>query len=162
MIAIDFNQVLDFQFQESKKEYKEIFSWHFLIKSIFSIRRLVKKVNRKLTNQLLNSKGIYAYLLENVSDLKDKDLSASIATVEKTIKELLALESDLDIHLSSPKFQDFKTTHIITKEILDVTYNILRLLKKNNLKKPLADISEEAKVAIGHSTNTLNKRSHSC
>lgn len=157
MIAIDFNQVLDFQFQESKKGYKRILSLYFLIKNIFSIRILIKKVNIRLTKQLVSTKGIYIYFLENVSELKDKDLSSAILNVENNIKELSAFEAALEGHLSEPKFQELNTTHTLTKEILDVTYNLLRLLKKNNLKTPMAETSEEAKTAIGHSTNTLNK-----
>ncbi|WP_343693564.1 hypothetical protein [Chitinophaga sp.] len=160
MIAIDFNQILDFQFQESKRGYKRILSFYFLARAIFSTRFLIKKYNVTLTRQLVNAKGIYVYLSENVSDLKDKDLSSAILNVEGIIKETSAFEAYLENHLSATKLQELNTTHTITKEILDVTYNLLRLLKKNNLKTPMAEASEEAKIAVGHSTNTLNKIFH--
>lgn len=160
MISIDYNQILDFQFQESKKEYKRAFSWYFLVKSFFSTRKLLKKIKTNLTKQLLNTKGIYAYLLENVADLKGQDLNNSIEKTEKIIKQFSAFQSDLEGHLSEPKFQELAAIYALTTEILDVTYNILRLLKKNNLKTPASDTSEEAKIAIQHSTNTLNKIFH--
>lgn len=160
MISIDFNQVLDFQFQESKKGYKRTFSWYFLLKSFFSTRRLLKKIKTNLTKQLISTKGIYAYLLENVSELKGQDLSSMIEKTEKTIKGYAAFQSELESHLSDPKSQELATLNRLTIEILDVTYDVLRLLKKNNHKTPISDISEEAEIAVKHSTNTLNKLFH--
>jgi hypothetical protein len=157
MIAIDYNQILNAQFQERKEGYQSVFSLYTRVKSFFYTPWLIRKINKSLTSELLSLKGVYAYLLENVSDLKGKNLKSEIGTIETAIAKFYKLEADLEKRSAIRKYKELSIAHGITKEILDVTYNILRVLKKNSLKTPMADISEEAKIAIGHSQNTLNK-----
>jgi hypothetical protein len=157
MLALNYNSILSSQYQEKKRGYKLILSFYFLIHSFFSTKWLIKRINKEWTNQLLSLKGTYAYLIESASQLKGQNLRSEIVLIEKTIKELYAIEASIEKHLTNPDFSELKITHEIISEILEVMHETLRLLKKNTLKTPLTETSEEAKIAIEHSNKTMNK-----
>ncbi|WP_109700682.1 hypothetical protein [Chitinophaga deserti] len=95
--------------------------------------------------------GIHAIFQENITDFKERNLSREISRVESAIRKLTKLESDLEICLTNPRFALLSKAYSQTGEVLDVMYDILTILKKNNIKTPITAPSEEAKITIRHS-----------
>lgn len=163
MLTLDYNSILNSQYQEKKRGYKLVFSLYLSFRSIlsafpfFSTNWLIKKINQDLTEQLLSLKGTYAYLLEAAAELKGKNLRREIVQIEKTINELYSFQASIEHQTTSSAYSDLKTSYEIISEVIEVMYQTLRLLKKNTLKTPLAVPSEEAEIAIRHSKNIMNK-----
>ncbi|WP_149693574.1 hypothetical protein [Chitinophaga sp. CF418] len=117
----------------------------------------LKKANRKLTARLVTLKEIHAYLLEKVPELKDTDLHAEISSTEKLIEYLYKQREVLEGHMLQSKFTSLQPSLDITSEFIEVLHSILRLLKKNTLKQPLTNTTEEAALAVNRSNKTMNK-----
>lgn len=160
MIAIDYNKILDSKIDESWQGYKRMFSFNFLTKYFYSTGWFIRKLNKRLTQQLLATKSIHAYLIENIDEFKGKKLTNEIASVENAIRKMFDIESDIEQCLSNPKFKKLTPTHDLTNEILDEMYNVLGVLKKVSLKTPIKDRTEEARIAVSLSQQTMKKIIH--
>jgi DUF438 domain-containing protein len=156
MIALDYHSILGAQYKEYR-EYKIVVSVYFVLRPFFLANRFLSRTNKKLVAYLLELKGTYVYLLENVEEIRNENLSPQIASIEETIKYIYVVQNDLEQHLVNPRSKALKATHDIIAEVLEIMHDTLRLLKKNTLKQPLTAVSEEAKAAVSRSGKTMNR-----
>lgn len=160
MHTLDYRNVFSSNFYEKSQRHRRIFSFYFFVSSFLSTNWLFAKLNKKLGKQLLNAKSIHAFISENIDYISDEYIKVGMVKIENTIRELYSIESDIEAHLKNPRFRRLISTSQLVAEMLDVMHSTLRLLKKKAIKSPLPEASEEAKVAVAHSQNTLNSKLH--
>lgn len=146
----------------SKSKQRISFYWHCIprfLTDFFSVNELLKKVNSKLTAQLLYSKGFIAELNEKFDTVKGSDLSTTISDLNKLIEiNILLYESVKKIKSDDVRknYTELNSTETILEECLENLYDLLRLLKRANKVVP----GEPSELAIGvarHSANSLQK-----
>lgn len=156
MITLDLNSILNSQYRENMG-YKKLLSWHFLLRSLIPISWPLKKANRKLIAILATLKETHVYLIEKAPELKNTDLHTEIASTEKLLEYLYKQREALEEHVSQSRFRSLQPSLNITSEMIEVLHNISRVLRKNTLKQPLTNTSEEATLAVNRSQKTMNK-----
>jgi hypothetical protein len=156
MITLDLNSVLNSQYRKNVG-YKKLLSWYFLLRSLIPINWPLKKANRKLTTILATLKETHVYLIEKAPELKNTDLHTEIGSTEKLLEYLYEQREALEEHMSQSRFRSLQPSLTTTSEMIEVLHNISRLLRKNTLKQPLTNTSEEATLAVNRSKKTMNK-----
>lgn len=119
----------------------------------------IKKMNNRLSMQLLLSKGALANLKEDFENLKGQDLSPLITD----LNELNILNIDFNTHIEKALneglgnyIKGITNTKNLLEETIEVQYDLIRLLKKANKIVPM-QTSDVAKSISAHSFDNMQK-----
>lgn len=119
----------------------------------------IKKMNSRLSTQLLVSKGALANLKEDFADLKGQNLSDLITD----LNELNILNIDFHTHIEKALneglgnyIKGINNTKNLLEETIEIQYDLVRLLKKANKIVPM-QTSDVAKSISAHSFDNLQK-----
>jgi hypothetical protein len=120
---------------------------------------LIKRLNTRLSKQLLISKGVLSTLVEDLQQFKGKDLSNLIEPLDK----LNILNIDFHDFVSkalkrqvAKNIPGLHNTEKLLAETIEIQYDIIRLLKRANKVIPI-NTSELAKSISAHSFENLQK-----
>ncbi len=122
-----------------------------------SIDKAIAQVNERLTTQLFNSKGILVDLQAKADEFQEKDFSTLIHQVGGLIKQNVIFIHEIEIITEADKrgqFPNLNSTDSLLNRIIEVQYDILRIIKRYN-KKSSQETSDLAKECSKRSISSL-------
>ena len=126
---------------------------------LFVGRFFVVRVNEILARQLLICKGVLSTLPQDLEEVKGTDLSKLITAINALNMQNIKFHGEITTLLKSgagKHVEGICNTEKLLEEIIEVQYDISRLLKKANKIIPM-DTSELAKSISAHSFENLQK-----
>ncbi len=122
-----------------------------------SLKKKVSKLTSFFIEQLLASKGLVSTVKEKFVGLKNRDLTDAILGTDRLIKVFIDLKDTLDSVIFEDLHHMFPQLHLqqeLLLEIIDNLYDVLRMLKKQNLKKSI-ETTQNAIDLSSHSVFSL-------
>lgn len=169
MLVIDYNIAAINQYEAvnaNRKKIKLFFGRIFSFSLSTWLTSFIKKklvtINAIQTSDLLYSKGMLADLEKKQAQLQGQDLSKLIGHIGKLLNQNILFNDVMEKLIRedvSNKFEELRSISSVTIESIEVQYDIVRLLKKNNKKNPI-EASPLASESNDRSLNSLETASY--
>ncbi|MBO9632267.1 MAG: hypothetical protein J7578_04060 [Chitinophagaceae bacterium] len=174
MLLLDYDTTVRHQFEDLHKSRRKInFFFNNPLGSISQwintlIQKLIEKaiaqINDRLTTQLFHSKGILADLQSKATELQGKDFNTFIRKIDDLIIQHVSFTHEIEVIIEADKrskFPQILLTDSLLKEIIEVQYDILRILKRynNNSSRETSELAvESSKRSLISLQTTANGR----
>ena len=133
------------------REFDNSFNWDE------SLEKKINLLSAYFFDQLLYSKRLKTSIHENIEQLKGRDLSKAIFDTGNFIGINIRLQDTIDSFMSKnsqEQFSELSLLHSVIGDTIDNLYNLLRMLKRQNIKKNI-ETSQFAIDSSAHSVNSL-------
>ena len=170
MLVIDYNNAAISQYEAVNANRKQvnlffgrIFSFSLSTWLTSFIKKKLVTVNAIQTSDLLYSKGMLVDLEKKQAQLQGQNLSKLIGHIDKLLNQNILFNDVMEKLIKeedvSNRFEELRSIISVTRESIEVQYDILRFLKKNNKKNPI-ETSPLASESNGRSLNSLETASY--
>ena len=150
MLALDYNTILKHQFHDvnaSRTSFRFI-TWLKVIQ--FVKKKIVVSLNKNLSSQLIQSRGLVSEFTDRLKESDNIDLSYPIELIE----DLIGINISLKTEFEKSNDPDLKRADEILTETIEHYYASLRILKRHNQRNSIPT-SQIATDSCRHSLNTL-------
>ena len=164
MIAINYNITATNQYgvvSSNRKKIKlffgRIFSFSLSTFLTSSIKKGLTAIHELQTSALHLSKEMLADLAKEEAKLQGQDHSKLIKVIGRVLKQNVLLNAEIENLIKEDdtnRFEELRSISSVTMESIEVQYDILNLLKKNNKKTPI----ETSPLALESNNRSLNSQ----